>query len=165
MLNRRILKLAVATVTIASALGLASPGTAPASAATAPRPATATAAHAAPGTLAAGQPAGAHAAGAGPDSAGPHSTCNPSNAWAVLTGSEGNWAAICGGPDVFNVAPYRPFTELTIRVKNRVWLHQTYPLQGWADCFSVSNPPKTFILGGRDQNPGDMQVSANTSPC
>jgi len=99
-----------------------------------------------------------------PIGVGSDNNCTPSNGWAVLTGTGGNWAAVCG-VFVLDVAGFGPFTKLTIRVRNRVWLHQTFPARGWADCFSVGSPPRTFNLSGRDQNPGDMQVSANTSPC
>lgn len=98
-------------------------------------------------------------------SAGSDAACTEAAAWALLTGPNG-WFAICGGTGLFAVpAKYKPFTELTIRVTNRVWLHQTYPAKGWADCFSIGNPPKTFALSGRDQNPGDLQVSANGAAC
>ena len=99
-----------------------------------------------------------------PIGVGSDNSCTQSNAWAALTGPIGNWAAACGIV-LFDVAGFGPFTKLTIHVRNRVWLHQTYPAKGWADCFSVSDPTKIYDLSGRDQNPGDMQVSANTNPC
>ena len=99
-------------------------------------------------------------------SVNPDSSCTESAAWAVLTGPGGEWFGICGGTGIFPTpSGFQPFTDLTVRRTNRVWLHQTYPAKGWADCFSVPNPPKTFALSGRDKTPGDLQVSANTAGC
>jgi len=95
-------------------------------------------------------------------------SCSPSSSdvQAVLRGTRGNWAAICGGPFLLKIpSDTWPFTTLTIYVTNRVWLHQTYPAKGWSDCYEVGNPAKTFSLSGRDQRPGDMQVSSTTSAC
>lgn len=58
-----------------------------------------------------------------------------------------------------------PFTSMTIHVHNRVWFHQNPDGSGWADCFSTSNPPRSFTLSGRDRTPGNLQISSNTAPC
>lgn len=58
-----------------------------------------------------------------------------------------------------------PFTSMTIHVHNRVWFHQNPDGSGWADCFSTSNPPRSFTLSGRDRTPGNIQISSNTAPC
>jgi hypothetical protein len=45
----------------------------------------------------------------------------------------------------------------------RVWLHQDLNGGGWADCFSNNNAYLTS--GTRDDNPGNLYISANTSAC
>ncbi|HEY7144948.1 MAG TPA: hypothetical protein VH637_11920 [Streptosporangiaceae bacterium] len=46
---------------------------------------------------------------------------------------------------------------------NRVWLHQHADGSGWADCFHGQG--LRAGLNGHDQNPGNIQVVSNTSPC
>jgi hypothetical protein len=58
-----------------------------------------------------------------------------------------------------------PFYSLGDRGSNRIWLHQHPNGKGWADCFQHSGGEHTFTLTGRDTTPGNIQVSANTSPC
>lgn len=44
----------------------------------------------------------------------------------------------------------------------RVWLHQNADGSGWADCFPHG---MVFALSGRDRNPGNVQLSSNSSYC
>jgi hypothetical protein len=46
---------------------------------------------------------------------------------------------------------------------DRVWMHQNGNGSGWADCFTSGNV--YYVAGTRDQNPGNVQVSTNTSAC
>ena len=93
--------------------------------------------------------------------------CAPgSGTWVGLHDVQGNVLCIIGTgtlvPQDFIPAPY---TSMVIHVKNRVWLHQFANSTGWADCFETQNPPHAYTLTGRDQNPGNLQISANTAPC
>lgn len=44
----------------------------------------------------------------------------------------------------------------------RVWFHQNTNGSGWADCFDHGN---AFELTGRDQNPGNIQITTNSTEC
>lgn len=90
------------------------------------------------------------------------SSCGASNYWAYLQGSTFK-LYLCGvgttnlsGPDLY--------TELVIsNHSNRIWLHQNPDNSGWADCFQGAN--KQIALSGRNLNPGNVQISSNTSFC
>ena len=88
-------------------------------------------------------------------------SCTPSNAWVSImnVGSSG-WIFCSVGTKV--VAGTGPFVEMSSIVFNRIWLHQNPNGSGWADCFEGR---LSWPLHGRDQNPGNVQVSANTNPC
>ena len=44
----------------------------------------------------------------------------------------------------------------------RVWFHQNANGSGWADCFPHG---MLFAISGRDRNPGNIQLSSNSSYC
>lgn len=60
--------------------------------------------------------------------------------------------------------PYRwPVYELDLTAfVNRVWLHQNANNTGWSLCLSGGS---INFLTGEYQDPGNIQVSQNTSPC
>jgi hypothetical protein len=88
-------------------------------------------------------------------------SCNSSNAWVGVVGTNYDFW-ICGVATA-NTAGHGPFYELDINVKNRVWFHQNSNGSGWADCFSGQYTSRP--LTGRDKNPGNVQVTSNTSAC
>ncbi|MDA8313177.1 MAG: hypothetical protein M0Z46_21690 [Actinomycetota bacterium] len=44
----------------------------------------------------------------------------------------------------------------------RVWFHEDSTGGGWADCFDHGN---AYHLGGRDENPGSIQITTNSTQC
>jgi hypothetical protein len=56
-----------------------------------------------------------------------------------------------------------PFVEMSSSVRNRVWFHQNSDGTGWADCKQAHDA--SIPINGRDQDPGNIQMSSNTSPC
>lgn len=56
-----------------------------------------------------------------------------------------------------------PWNFLTNGTGYRVYLHQNANGSGWADCFDTNNVYD--IIGTRDANPGNVQVTTNSSPC
>ncbi len=99
-------------------------------------------------------------AGVATASASPAS-CGPSNAIVHLQGTKGD-LYICAVTTI-NTTGLGPFTLLEKTTHNRVWLHQNANGSGWADCFWADNVDHP--LKGRDQNPGNVQVSSNTASC
>lgn len=87
-------------------------------------------------------------------------SCGPSNAIVHLGGS-GN-LYICAIITV-NTTGLGPFNLIEKTTHNRVWLHQFANGTGWADCFWADNVDTP--LRGRDQTPGNVQVSSNTASC
>jgi hypothetical protein len=87
-------------------------------------------------------------------------SCGPSNAILHLQGN-GN-LYICSVGTLTN-PPGEPYTLLEKTTHNRVWLHQNASGSGWADCYWADNVD--YPLKGRDQRPGNVQVSSNTSKC
>ncbi len=55
-----------------------------------------------------------------------------------------------------------PVTWIANSTGKRVWLHQYYDGSGWADCYNHGN---TYFVTGRDQNPGNIYISNNSSQC
>jgi hypothetical protein len=55
------------------------------------------------------------------------------------------------------------FSYLVNNTGFRVWFHQDANGSGWADCFNHGNA--YGIANGRDANPGNVQVTNNSSPC
>jgi hypothetical protein len=94
---------------------------------------------------------------------GSANVCGNSNFKVRLAGTFFNVYVCAVG--LYDITGLGPFQHMRDTVTNRVWLHQTFPAQGWGDCFRTGNPPVTFDLDGRDSNPGDVQLSSNTSPC
>lgn len=87
-------------------------------------------------------------------------SCGAANAVVAVTGNHDVY--FCGAATV-KTAGDGPFTALSSRVHNRIWFHQNANGSGWADCRSVFQ--QDVRLSGRDQNPGNIQVSANTATC
>jgi len=87
--------------------------------------------------------------------------CTPSNAWVSLGRADGSGWVFCA-VGVYDVAGTGPFTEMSSVVLNRIWLHQNPDGSGWADCFRGR---LSWPLRGRDQNPGNLQISSNTKAC
>jgi hypothetical protein len=87
--------------------------------------------------------------------------CGPSNATVHLGGASRN-LYICG-VGTLNTTGSGPYTLLEKSTHNRVWLHQHANGTGWADCFWADDVD--IVLRGRDQNPGNVQVSSNTASC
>jgi hypothetical protein len=67
------------------------------------------------------------------------------------------------GPHTVTTAGSGPYTLIEDNAPNRIWFHQNANNSGWADCFRVQFA--SIPLSGRDRNPGNIQVSANTAPC
>jgi hypothetical protein len=99
-------------------------------------------------------------AGVAAASANP-AACGPSNAIVHLQGPGRN-LYICAVTTV-NTTGRGPFNLIEKTTHNRVWLHQNANGSGWADCFWADNAD--VPLTGRDQNPGNVQVSSNTASC
>jgi hypothetical protein len=161
MMKGKILKLATAAVTTVSAIGLTGLA-ATASAATATHPDASTTAalaqtkvNSSPNRL----PAGKDTAdtSASPNSA---DTCGPSNAWVAVLGN--SFDIYFCGVATENTSQAGTFTDMTSNVENRIWFHQDANGGGWGDCF---RGPGSWKLTGRDQHPGNIQVSANKNPC
>ena len=95
---------------------------------------------------------------------GTANVCGASNFATRLNGTR-FIVYLCVGASVVDISGRGPFQQLTNRVTDRVWLHQTFPARGWADCFETGRPPTTWNLIGRDQNPGDIQLTGNTAHC
>lgn len=79
--------------------------------------------------------------------------------------SNGNLIALCSVGFYYDGGdPYRwPVTHLnTTLTANRVWFHQNRNSTGWADCYSGGG---SYNITGRDRDPGNIQISANTAPC
>jgi hypothetical protein len=55
-------------------------------------------------------------------------------------------------------------SDVTSTVHNRIRLHQDANGGGWADCLGVGRPNE-WELTGRNQNPGNIQVSSNKAAC
>jgi hypothetical protein len=94
---------------------------------------------------------------------GDANTCGNSNFRVRLAGTFFNVYVCAEG--TFDVTGLGPFQHMRDTVTRRVWLHQTFPDQGWGDCFQTGNPPVTFDLDGRDSNPGDVQLTSNHNAC
>lgn len=86
--------------------------------------------------------------------------CGPSNAWVAMLGDNVD-VYLCGVATA-PTAGLGPFFDITSTVRNRIWLHQNANNSGWADC---RRGPGEWLLSGRDANPGNIQVSANTAAC
>jgi hypothetical protein len=67
------------------------------------------------------------------------------------------------GPHTVTTAGTGPYVLIEDNAPNRIWFHQNANNSGWADCFRVQFA--SISLSGRDRNPGNIQVSANTAPC
>jgi hypothetical protein len=46
----------------------------------------------------------------------------------------------------------------------RVWFHQNEDGSGWADCYG-GGTTAAFTVTGRDQRPGNVQLTDNATPC
>jgi hypothetical protein len=105
--------------------------------------------------------------GAARATAAPAASCGQSNykAWLSYNGGDNTYYCATG------ISPLGPVlkSQLAVRAPDRIWLHQTYPASGWADCFWTnlgSGVPFLFPLSGtRDDFPGDLQVTTNTAAC
>lgn len=96
------------------------------------------------------------AAGASPD------TCNSGNYWAWLQGS--TFKLYLCGVGTRNLSGSDLYSELHEGNRsNRIWLHQHPDGSGWADCFRAANT--TWSLNRQQMNPGNVQISSNTTPC
>lgn len=89
-------------------------------------------------------------------------SCGPSNSIVHLQGPGGRNLYICAVITVDTVG-LGPFNLIEKTTHNRVWLHQHADGSGWGDCFWADNVDTP--LSGRDQNPGNVQVSSNTASC
>jgi len=86
--------------------------------------------------------------------------CTISTAWVAVLGTNNN-VYFCG-TGTANTTGLGPFTDMTSTVLRRIWFHQHANGTGWADCFRGR---LSFHLLGRDRNPGNIQVVANTAAC
>jgi len=82
---------------------------------------------------------------------------------SCLTQSPSAFQALFATTDLMLHISGRPTVFSSIPRGNRVWLHQDLNGGGWADCFSNNNAYLTS--GTRDDNPGNLYISANTSAC
>jgi hypothetical protein len=102
----------------------------------------------------------------------PAAAAAPSAAPQACSSSGGNFLAyiqgtqydltFCG-PHTVTTAGTGPYVLIEDNAPNRIWFHQNANNSGWADCFRVQFA--SISLSGRDRNPGNIQVSANTAPC
>jgi hypothetical protein len=107
---------------------------------------------------------GSGAANAAPQVANigvPDNSCGPSNAIVVVQGTRFN-IYFCADVTV-NTTGLGPFQILSAKVHNRIWFHQNANNTGWADCHQAYMVDQ--LITGRDQNPGNIQVSSNTAAC
>jgi hypothetical protein len=95
--------------------------------------------------------------------------CGASNFSARLQG--GTVTVYVCGITTRNLGGSDLYSTLTIRTPDRIWLHQTVSgTGGWADCTEqpgATGPSSqvTVALTGRDTNPGNLQISNNTTFC
>jgi len=94
-------------------------------------------------------------------------SCAITNAELVVNGSNYNWWWCKWVSGTAITAGYGPFQAMTpaIGFDRRVWFHQDANGDGWADCFFSGGRGISWPLSGRDQNPGNIQVTTNHSPC
>lgn len=74
------------------------------------------------------------------------------------------WSNVCGtGTWVWNTAYAMMNIRMPTTPYHRVWFHEFADGSGWADCFYSEDVDMGTWL--RDEEPGNIQVSANTAPC
>lgn len=88
-----------------------------------------------------------------------HAYCPSLQPMAFSIGSAG----MCYYSPVTYLSPDTPIYYLTNGSGYRVWLHEYKNGSGWADCFSNNNAYETY--GTRDETPGNLQVTSNSSAC
>jgi len=93
--------------------------------------------------------------------------CPVSDAELVVLGTNFTiwWCKwVSGTGNTVGLGPFQAMTFAT-GFDRRVWFHENADGTGWADCFFTGGTGVSVNLKGRDQNPGNIQVTTNHSAC
>lgn len=94
-------------------------------------------------------------------------TCSITDAEVVVQGTHYNFWWCKWGAGTADTAGHGPFQAMTAAIgfDRRIWFHQDAGGGGWGDCYFSGGKGVSWDLSGRDQNPGNIQVTTNHASC